>query len=135
VDPGGRVDDLGFGAAELLRILLAAGEEGRAAGIKRAGKYFLSALACMAASLLNPYTYHLHVHVWQYLRDPYLAARIMDSFRWISIIRLRSSSRPCWRVECWPRRGTHGAGVSPSRCCFLLWLTQRCCRRVIFRFS
>jgi hypothetical protein len=32
----------------------------------------------MAASLLNPYTYHLHMHVWQYLRDPYLAARIME---------------------------------------------------------
>jgi len=67
-----------FGAGELLRVLLAAGEEGRAAGFERAGKYFLSALACLVASLLNPYTYHLHVHVWQYLRDPYLGARIME---------------------------------------------------------
>ena len=67
-----------FGVAEFLRILLAVGEEGRAAGLARAGKYLLSALACLAASLLNPYTYHLHVHVFQYLRDPYLAARIME---------------------------------------------------------
>ena len=67
-----------FGAGELLRVLLAAGEEGRAAGFERAGKYFLSALACLVASLLNPYTYHLHVHVWQYLRDPYLGERIME---------------------------------------------------------
>src|ERR1019366_9831316 len=67
-----------FGVSELFRILLAAGEEGRAAGLGRAGKYFLSALACLAASLLNPYTYHLHVHVWQYLRDPYQAEHIME---------------------------------------------------------
>jgi len=67
-----------FGVAELLRFLLAAGGEGRAAVFAQAGKYFLSALACLAASLLNPYTYHLHVHVWQYLRDPYLSERIME---------------------------------------------------------
>lgn len=67
-----------FGAAELLQILLAAPREGRAAGLERAGKYFLSALGCLAVSLLNPYTYHLHVHVWQYLRDPYQAEHIME---------------------------------------------------------
>jgi hypothetical protein len=67
-----------FGAAELLQVLLAAGNEGRAAGLNRAGKYFLSALACLAASLLNPYTYHLHMHVWQYLRDPFQADHIME---------------------------------------------------------
>jgi len=67
-----------FGAAELLQILLGPQREGRAAGFARAGKYFLSALACLAASLLNPYTYHLHVHVWQYLRDPYQAEHIME---------------------------------------------------------
>ncbi|MGA2274772.1 MAG: hypothetical protein ABSH00_14545 [Bryobacteraceae bacterium] len=67
-----------FGAAELLQVLLAAGKEGRAAGLARAGKYLLSALACLAASLLNPYTYHLHVHVWQYLRDPFQADHIME---------------------------------------------------------
>ena len=67
-----------FGAAELLQVLLAAGSEGRTAGLARSGKYFLSAAACLVASLLNPYTYHLHVHVFQYLRDPYLAVRIME---------------------------------------------------------
>ncbi len=67
-----------FGVAELLQILLAAQNEGRAAGLGRAKKYFLSALACLAASLLNPYTYHLHAHVLRYLRDPYQAEHIME---------------------------------------------------------
>ncbi len=67
-----------FGAAELLQLVLVAPGEDRAAGLNRAGKYFLSALGCLAASLLNPYTYHLHVHVWQYLSDPYQAEHIME---------------------------------------------------------
>src|SRR6266496_3111581 len=33
----------------------------------RARKYFLTAVACLVASLLNPYGYRLHVHVAQYL--------------------------------------------------------------------
>lgn len=33
----------------------------------RGRKYFLTAVACVAASLLNPYGYRLHVHVAQYL--------------------------------------------------------------------
>ncbi|MGB7758439.1 MAG: hypothetical protein WBL61_01345 [Bryobacteraceae bacterium] len=67
-----------FGAGELLEVLLAAGDEGRAAGLDRAKKYFLSALACMAASLLNPYTYHLHMHIWQYMRDPFQSDHILE---------------------------------------------------------
>ena len=27
---------------------------------------------------MNPYTYHLHLHVVQYLRDPYQAQHIME---------------------------------------------------------
>jgi len=65
-----------FGIAELIQVLVAAEDEARAAGLKRAGRYLLSALGCMAASLLNPYTYHLHVHLWQYLRDPFTAEHV-----------------------------------------------------------
>jgi hypothetical protein len=43
-----------------------------------ARRYFLSALACLAASLINPYTYHLHVHMAQYLRDPFNSQHIME---------------------------------------------------------
>ena len=32
----------------------------------------------MAASLINPYTYHLHVHMAQYLRNPFNSQHIME---------------------------------------------------------
>jgi hypothetical protein len=44
---------------------------GRAA-LKRAAVYAGTAAACGVASLLNPYTYHLHVFIAQYLRAPFL---------------------------------------------------------------
>jgi hypothetical protein len=69
-----------FGVAELLQVLLVAQPEGRAAGLARARNYFLSALACLAASLLNPYTYHLHVHIWKYMVDPFLSEHITEFF-------------------------------------------------------
>jgi hypothetical protein len=69
-----------FGVAELLQLLLVAQPEGRPAGLLRARNYFLSALACMAASLLNPYTYHLHVHIWKYMVDPFLSEHITEFF-------------------------------------------------------
>jgi hypothetical protein len=33
--------------------------------------YLLALVGCMAASLVNPYFYQLHVHIWGYLRDPF----------------------------------------------------------------
>jgi hypothetical protein len=38
----------------------------------------LIALGCAAASFVNPYTYHLHVHTLQYLRDPWNARHVME---------------------------------------------------------
>ena len=81
-------------------------------------RYFLCGLACLAASLVNPYFYHLHVHVWQYLRDPYQSQHIMEfltlSFHHPAAIFFESTAA----VE-------RGGGVlvrvaraaSPSRCC------------------
>jgi hypothetical protein len=39
-------------------------------------KYVLSALGCMLASLLNPFGYHLHIHIAQYLGTSFYFARI-----------------------------------------------------------
>ena len=66
------------------------------------------ALACLAASLVNPYTYHLHVHVWQYLRDPYQSQHIMEflslSFHhpvaiFFEIMLLMSAAAAFWYVS------------------------------------
>ncbi len=38
--------------------------------------YLGTAALCALASLVNPYTYHLHVHIVKYLRDPFLYQHI-----------------------------------------------------------
>jgi hypothetical protein len=39
--------------------------------VRRSLGYLGAAAGCAAASLVNPYTYHLHAHIYQYLRDPF----------------------------------------------------------------
>ena len=67
-----------YGAGELLKMAFSADGEERGQAGRRAGRYFLCALACLAASLANPYFYRLHVHVWQYVSDPYQSQHIME---------------------------------------------------------
>ncbi len=43
-----------------------------------AKKYALTAAACLAASLINPYGYRLHIHVAQYLGTSFYAQRISE---------------------------------------------------------
>ncbi len=69
-----------YGLAELMKMALAPDAETRLEARPRAKQYFLCMLACLAASLINPYTYRLHVHVFQYLRDPYAAEHIIEFF-------------------------------------------------------
>lgn len=67
-----------YGAGELLKLAFAA-EPGDPAGrIRQAGLYWLSALGCLAASLMNPYSYHLHQHLVAYLRDPFQSQHILE---------------------------------------------------------
>jgi hypothetical protein len=44
----------------------------------RARKYLFTAGACVVASLVNPYGYHLHVHVAQYLGSSFYFKRISE---------------------------------------------------------
>lgn len=67
-----------YGVGEILELALTRNPEERRPAWIRARGYLLSALACAAASLVNPYTYHLHQHVIAYLRDPYQAQHIME---------------------------------------------------------
>jgi len=60
---------LAFGGGEILRLVFSPNAADRRPAWLKARGYFLSGLACLAASLVNPYTYHLHVHLAQYLRD------------------------------------------------------------------
>jgi hypothetical protein len=46
---------------------------------RRSGVLFLLvASGCLLASLVNPYGYQLHVHIWEYLRDPDMTRAIIE---------------------------------------------------------
>ena len=69
-----------YGAGELLKAALAADHDrsARRTHSARAASYALTAAACLVASLINPYTYHLHQHVLEYLRDPHITRNILE---------------------------------------------------------
>lgn len=67
-----------YAAGELAQGLFGAQEGDWRAAIRRATPYAVTALLCLAASLAGPYTYHLHVHIWEYLTDSYQRAHIQE---------------------------------------------------------
>ena len=67
-----------YAAGELAAWAVAPDAEERRAALARSKLYLLSAGACFLASLVNPYWYHLHVHIWQYLRDPFQFQHISE---------------------------------------------------------
>ena len=67
-----------YGIAELLQLVLLPAPGDRRPALRRARAYLLTALACLGASLLNPYTWRLHVHIFQYVLDPYAAQHILE---------------------------------------------------------
>jgi hypothetical protein len=68
-----------YGMGEALKLIFAPGlGDQRKTVMRTAEKYILCAVACLAGSLVNPYTWHLHQHVVEYLADPYQSQHIME---------------------------------------------------------
>jgi hypothetical protein len=67
-----------YGAGELLQFFFQAEGVERQGARLRARAFFASAAFCAAASLVNPYTYHLHVHMARYLGDPWNSEHIIE---------------------------------------------------------
>jgi hypothetical protein len=120
-----------YAAGELLRMAFAAAAPERRAAWCAARRYLLASLFCLAASLVNPYTYHLHVHVFQYLRDPFQSEYINEfltlSFHhpsaiFFEVLLLGAAATTAWNLS---RRSfiepvlivlwAHGAQHSPLR--------------------
>lgn len=57
-------------AGELCRAIFA--QETWAAAFQKARPFLICAAACSAATLINPYGWHLHEHIFSYLGDPKL---------------------------------------------------------------
>ncbi len=67
-----------FGVGEMATGLFD-GEPGAwRAAIVRTLPYAGIATMCLAASLIGPYTYHLHVHIWEYLTDSFQREHIQE---------------------------------------------------------
>ncbi|MGA2436374.1 MAG: hypothetical protein ABSG25_13945 [Bryobacteraceae bacterium] len=67
-----------YAAGEFVTWIVAADAAARRAALGRSKPYLISAAACLAASLINPYSYHLHVHMFRYLTDPFQYEHIVE---------------------------------------------------------
>jgi hypothetical protein len=67
-----------YGTGEFLDFLVRADASERRSAWLRARAYFLCAAGCAAVSLINPYTYHLHTHLAEYLRNPWNSEHIVE---------------------------------------------------------
>jgi len=95
-----------YGAGELASGLFG-GEPGPAA-VKRALPYAGIASLCLAASLAGPYTYHLHVHIWEYLTDSFQREHIQEMLpinfqnpaaRYLEILLLLGGGACIWHLR------------------------------------
>ncbi len=60
-----------YAAGEFVAWFIETDRDIRKQALDRGRHYALAALGCLAASLANPYSYKLHVHIVRYLGDPY----------------------------------------------------------------
>jgi hypothetical protein len=67
-----------FTAGEALRAVLAMEAEERGVALQRAKWFGAAGLASAAATLVNPYTYHLHAHIYRFFSEPYHLQNIVE---------------------------------------------------------
>ena len=67
-----------YAAGELLRGMVEAIPQARKDALRRAVPYGVTFAGCSLATLINPYVYHLHVHIFAYLTDRYQYQNIVE---------------------------------------------------------
>jgi hypothetical protein len=97
-----------YGAGELAGGLFG-GEPGAfRSAVKRTLPYAGIAWLCLAGSLIGPYTYHLHVHIWEYLTDSFQRERIQEMMsinfqnpaaRYFEILLLAGGAACLWHLR------------------------------------
>ena len=60
-----------YAAGEIVKAAFTADPTERRSAIRSATRLTVTGVVCAAATLLNPYTYHLHAHILQFFREPY----------------------------------------------------------------
>jgi hypothetical protein len=61
----------GYTVGELARALFTGDSLDRRAAIQSSARYALTGFFCVLATFVNPYTYHLHAHIYQFFSEPY----------------------------------------------------------------
>ena len=67
-----------YAAGEWVAALFTPSAEERQNALKRSVRYVIAAAGCFLASFVNPYGYHLHTHIVEYLREPYHREHISE---------------------------------------------------------
>jgi hypothetical protein len=75
---GGLIILAGFVAGEAARAVFAMETEERRIALQRAKWFGAAGLASAAATLVNPYTYHLHAHIFRFFSEPYHLQNIVE---------------------------------------------------------
>lgn len=67
-----------YAAGELAGAVFNPEADERALALRRSLPYFATAGLCFAATFINPYFYHLHTHIYEYLTDKYQYKNIVE---------------------------------------------------------
>jgi hypothetical protein len=67
-----------YAAGEFAVLLRETGSEVRRQALRRGRRYLFAAAGCGVATLVNPYGYRLHVHIFEYLADGFYRGNIME---------------------------------------------------------
>jgi hypothetical protein len=78
-----------FAGGELAKALISADRVERVTAARASLPYLYAAAGCGLASVVNPYTYQLHVHIYEYLRDPFTREYI-DEFQSLNFRRIEA---------------------------------------------
>ena len=68
----------GYAAGELGRALFTGDSLERRAALQAGARYGALSLLCALSSIVNPYTYHLHVHIYKFFSEPYHVQNISE---------------------------------------------------------
>jgi len=67
-----------YAAGEIADALLTSDSTQRQNALRRSAPYLATAAGCFAATFINPYFYHLHAHIIEYLSDSYQYKNIVE---------------------------------------------------------
>ncbi|MCL5742820.1 MAG: hypothetical protein M1541_02660 [Acidobacteria bacterium] len=67
-----------YAAGEFTTWVVSGDAEERRAALARGARYLATTFGCFLASFINPYSYKLHSHIIEFLRDPYQYEHISE---------------------------------------------------------